>query len=78
MSHPITATELRTNVYRVLDRILESGVAQEVIRGGSKLLIIPAGEQRRRLKDRPKRDGLNCTLDELVATSWEKEWSPDP
>ncbi len=78
MTQPITATELRTNVYRVLDRILETGVAQEILRGGAKLLIIPAGDRHRRLEDRPRRDGLNCTLDELIATSWEKEWSPDP
>ncbi len=77
MTRSITATELRANVYRILDRILESGEAQEVVRGSSKLLIIPAEERKHSLKDRPKRDGLNCSLDELVATSWEKEWSPD-
>ena len=78
MTRPITVTELRSDVYRILDRVLESGEAQEVLRGNSKLLIIPAGERRRRLKDRPRRDGLNCSLDELVATSWEKEWGPPP
>ncbi len=77
MSQPITATELRSNVYRILDRVLQTGVAQEVDRGGSKLLIVPAGGRLRRLQDRPKRDGLNCSVDELVATSWEKEWNPD-
>lgn len=74
MSHPITATQLRANIYQVLDRILETGIAQEVKRGDSKLVILPA-KSRRRLKDRPRRDGLNCTIDELVATSW--EWNPD-
>lgn len=74
MSHPITATQLRANVYQVLDQILETGIAQEVKRGDSKLVIMPANS-RRRLKDRPRRDGLNCTIDELVATSW--EWNPD-
>ncbi len=78
MTRPMTATELRANVYKVLDQILETGVAQEVVRGGAKLLIVPAGERRQRLKDRPKRDGLRCTVDELIATSWEKAWSPDP
>lgn len=77
MSRPITATELRSNVYRILDEVLETGVVQEVTRGGSKLLIVPATPRLRDLKNRPKRDGLNCTIDELVATSWEKEWRPD-
>lgn len=74
MPHPITATQLRANVYQVLDEILETGMPQEVKRGDSKLVILPA-KSRRRLKDRPKRDGLNCTVDELIATSW--EWNPD-
>jgi hypothetical protein len=78
MPRSVTATELRSNVYRILDRVLESGEAQEVNRSGSKLLIIPMGRPRRRLGDRPQRDGLNCTLEELVATSWEKSWEPDP
>jgi hypothetical protein len=47
------------------------------------ILLIPPREEptprrRLRLEDLPKRDGLNCTFDELVATSWEKEWRPDP
>lgn len=78
MNEPITATELRANVYRILDRVLETGVAQEVRRGGSRLLIVPAEGRRLRLADLPKRDGLNCTFDELVATSWDQEWNPDP
>ena len=79
MTHPITATQLRANVYRILDQVLETGEALEVTRGRSKLLIVPAAvHETRRLKDRPRRDGLNCTLDELVSTSWEKEWQPDP
>lgn len=55
MPHPITATQLRANVYQVLDEILETGMPQEVKRGDSKLVILPA-KSRRRLKDRPKRD----------------------
>jgi len=58
----------------VLDQVLETGIAQEVKRGDSRLVILPAGS-RRRLEDRPRRNGLNCPLDELVATSW--EWNPD-
>lgn len=48
------------------------------------ILLLPSesgeaseGQRRLRLRDLPKRDGLNCTFDELVATSWEQEWSPD-
>lgn len=57
----------------------------ETIRSGPAKLILllpPEGNTASgrllRLKDLPKRDGLNCTFDELVATSWEQEWNPDP
>ena len=79
MSKPITATQLRTDVYRILDQVLETGEPQEISRGNEKLVIVPMGSpRRRRLADRPKRNGIRCTLDELVGTSWEKEWNPDP
>ncbi len=76
MSDPITATELRTNVYRILDDILDSGLAQEVVRKGRKLMIVPAEPKRRRLEDLPRRKVTTCTFDELVATSWEHTWEP--
>ncbi len=57
----------------------------ETIRSGPAKLILllptegeAATGRRLRLRDLPKRDGLNCTFDELVATSWEQEWNPDP
>lgn len=75
MRKPMTATELRKDIYRVLDEVLETGVPQEVSRGARTLVIVPAGGQRLRLADLPRREALNCTPDELVETSW--EWSPD-
>ena len=77
MSAALTATELRSNIYRVLDEVLDSGRAQEVLRKGRKLLIVPAEPKRRRLEDLPRRKITSCTFDELVATSWEHSWNPD-
>ena len=77
MATSLTATQLRRNIYQVLDEILETGIAQEVSRKGRKLLILPAEPKRRRLEDLPRRSITNCTLDELVATSWESSWDPD-
>jgi len=60
MPQPITATQLRANVYRILDHVLETGEALEVMRGGSKLLILPATvHEARRLKDRLPGRGLD-------------------
>jgi len=66
------------------DHRLVVEVPASVRSGPAKLiLLLPtegevAAPRRLRLKDLPKRDGLNCTFDELVATSWEHEWNPDP
>jgi hypothetical protein len=75
MKKAMTATELRKDIYRVLDDVLETGVPQEVIRGSRTLMIVPSGGGRLRLSDLPRREALNCTPEELVETSW--EWSAE-
>ena len=77
MKKPMTPTELRNDIYRVLDDVLQTGIPQEVIRGTRTLLIVPAGGRRLRLEDLPRREALACTPDELIATSWDREWSPE-
>ena len=76
MSTAVTATELRRDIYRILDEILESGLAKEIVRKGQRLLIVPAKPKRRRLDELPRRKVTDCTFDELVATSWEHAWEP--
>ncbi|HEV8577777.1 MAG TPA: type II toxin-antitoxin system Phd/YefM family antitoxin [Thermoanaerobaculia bacterium] len=71
----MTATELRKDIYRVLDEVLETGVPQEVTRGSRTLMIVPAGGRRLRLADLPRREALSCTPDQLVETSW--DWNPE-
>lgn len=77
MKKPMTPTELRNDIYRVLDEVLTTGVPQEVTRGDRVLMIIPAGGRRLRLEDLPRREALTCSPDELVEISWEREWSPE-
>lgn len=73
---PLTPTELRTRLYRVLEQVDTTGVPQEIRRGKNKLWIVREEQPRRRsLAGLPKRRALNCTADELVATTW--EWEPD-
>jgi hypothetical protein len=75
MAEPITATQLRKDIYKTLDRVLETGVAQPVVRNGHTFLIVPESGKRLDLSKLPKRDGLLCTPEELEATTW--EWTPD-
>ena len=79
MPKTMTATELRANLYRVLDEVAATGKPCRVVRGGRALVIgrEPARKKiRRDLSKLKRRDVLNCTFDELVATTW--EYKPDP
>lgn len=74
----LTATQLRQNVYQILDEVIESGTTQEVVRRGQKVLLVPVGPGRRKLEDLPRRENVyKGTFDELVAISWENSWKPD-
>jgi hypothetical protein len=73
----MTPTELRNDIYRVLDDVLRSGIPQEIIRGSRTLLLVPAEGRRLRLEDLPRREALSCSPDELIATSWDHEWSSE-
>jgi hypothetical protein len=78
MPKPLTATELRANLYRVLDEVAETGIPREIKRGERILLILPATPPQRKLEDLPRREVLGCTIDELIETSWDEHWLPDP
>jgi len=51
----LTASQLRADVYRVLDRVLESGIPAEIERKGRVLRIVPESSSSRlsRLVERP-------------------------
>jgi antitoxin (DNA-binding transcriptional repressor) of toxin-antitoxin stability system len=74
----ITASKLRENVYRILDQVLKTGEPVEIIRGGRKLKIVPAGEPRTRKLDRlaKRPETLLTDPEELVHLDWSKEWRP--
>lgn len=78
MNEPISPTELRSKIYRVLDEIAETGEPREIVRGDKRFLILPLGPAvRHDLWTRPQRTALvGTTADELVATHWDYE--PDP
>lgn len=77
MAKPMNATSLRSNLYQTLDRVLETGEPQEIVRGGRSLLLVPAGKKRLNLDALPKRKFYVGSAEDLIATSWESEWKPD-
>jgi prevent-host-death family protein len=70
---PITASQLRQNLCRVLDEAIATGTPVEVVRKGVVLRIVPPkrGSKLDRLK---RRKGFVGDLDDIVSIDWSKEW----
>jgi antitoxin (DNA-binding transcriptional repressor) of toxin-antitoxin stability system len=71
----VTASQLRQNIYRLLDRVIKTGQPLEVERKGQKLKIIPA-ERLSRLNQLPKRPCIEGDPNDLVSLDWSDEWKP--
>ncbi len=76
----ISATKLRSNLYRVIDEVIRKGVPVEVELRGRKVFIVPA-EPINKLTNLPKRPGVIVgdparlpkvkTFDQ---EKWQKKW----
>jgi antitoxin (DNA-binding transcriptional repressor) of toxin-antitoxin stability system len=70
----VTASQLRENIYRILDSVLETGVPVEVRRKGKLIRIVPEQKHSKlsRLKKRPYplRDPQS-----IVHLDWLQQWS---
>ena len=71
----LTASKLRENIYRILDRVLETGIPVEVRRKGRTLRIVATDPPSRiaRLERRPY---LLEDPEDIVHLDWSKEWQP--
>ena len=76
MSKPYSVSRLRANLYRLLDRVLDTGVPLEVERKGRRLRILPADSGGRLGNLRPHPEYLAADPDSLVHLDWSEEWRP--
>jgi prevent-host-death family protein len=74
----ISASQLRANVYRLLDEVLDTGQPLEIKRNGKVLVISPKEEVS--FWDRlPRREGaIVGDPNDLIHIDWSSEWNPDP
>ncbi len=73
----ITPTELRSNIYKFLDEILNTGIPIEISKAGKKLRIIPV-EKTSKLQNLISRpDVIKGDPDDLADISWAKEVNLD-
>jgi hypothetical protein len=73
----ITASKLRADIYRVLDYVIETGDAVDIVRKGRHLRITAVDRPSKldQLVRRP--DTIIGDPDDLVHVDWSGEWTPD-
>jgi hypothetical protein len=72
----ISASKLRSDIYRLLDQVLETGQRLEIDRKG-KVLVIEPKEQGSRLDRLPRNEGFIVgDPEDLVSLDWSGEWRP--
>jgi len=72
----VTASELRANIYRLLDQALETGRPIQVERKGKILHITPEAPASK-LAHLPRRKKfLRGDAAELIHMDWSSEWKP--
>jgi antitoxin (DNA-binding transcriptional repressor) of toxin-antitoxin stability system len=70
------ASELRQNIYRILDRVLETGEPVIIERKGRLLRIVTDEPPGRLASLRPNPDYLAADPDDVVHVDWSEEWRP--
>jgi len=69
----ITPTELRTNIYNLLDDILDTGIPLEIKKGDRKLRIVPVEKVGKLQNLIPRPNVILGNPDDLVDLGWEDE-----
>jgi antitoxin (DNA-binding transcriptional repressor) of toxin-antitoxin stability system len=73
----VSPTELRSNIYKLPDEVLNSGVPIEINKGGKLLRIIPVAKSNKLANLVSRSDIINGNPEYLVNISWEKEINLD-
>jgi antitoxin (DNA-binding transcriptional repressor) of toxin-antitoxin stability system len=72
----VTASELRQDVYRLLDEVLETGVPLEIERKGRLLRIVPADGPSKLARCERRPGYIVGDPEDLVHLDWSEEWRP--
>ncbi len=72
----ITATTFRSNLYKLLDDVLETGVPIK-IKKNNRILEVYAKDKPGKLDRLTKHKSLNVSPESIVHIDWSKEWNND-
>ncbi len=78
MGRDLSASELRQNIYRILDYVLETNEPVVIDRKGRKLRIVAAEQSNRiqRIIQAELPAYVAANPEELVHLDWSSEWTP--
>jgi prevent-host-death family protein len=75
MAAPLSLTKVRANLYKIVDRVLETGKPVEIERRGKKVRIVPV-RPASKLDNLVKHAGtLVGDPEDVVHMDWSGEWS---
>lgn len=78
MEQQVTPSQLRANIYKLVDAVLETGIPLQINRHGRKLLLVAAEPVPDRLAAISAVPGAIVGDPEgLVHIDWSSEWDPD-
>ena len=72
---PMNPSQLRANLYRILDEVLESGESVEIMRHGRRIRIV-ADSPSRLSALTPHPGAVTGDPDDIVELDWSGEWQP--
>lgn len=75
-SKAVTASELRANIYRLLDQVLETGEPLEIERNGRILRVVPEERPSKLARVRGDPNLWVGDPDEVAHIDWSHLWDP--
>lgn len=73
----ITLTQLRSNIYNIIDEILQTGDPIELERHGQRLRITPITKYQKLDNLTPHSGTIKGDPDDIVHSDWSTNWNPD-
>ncbi len=73
---PTSLTELRSNIYKLIDDVLATGQPLEIERHGKTLLISPCHPPSKFESLVDRKNVIEGDPEDLVHVDWTSEWSP--
>lgn len=70
----VSTSKLRSNIYKLLDKVLETGEPLEIERKGRKLKIIAAPAPDRLARLQAHKKYLPADPEDIVHVDWSGEW----